>query len=170
MKRIDSAQSMLSFGGHQKTKNNDSLGQQDFDNKSEDGNNVKCLKFNSRLLQKASAAVDLISQKIEFKNLMNQSVTGSFVTVLLELTHDFIDRLEKQEHELIQKQVQLATSDTGNTPENLNIKFIKPSPHFYNKIMSLWFKFNHLNSNEDNNIAHMLQPQLRALFLDFCIK
>ena len=101
---------------------------------------------------------------------MNQSVTGSFVTVLLELTHDFIDRLEKQEHEIVKKQVQLATSDTGNTPENLNIKFIKPSPHFYNKIMSLWFKFNHLNSNEDNNIAYMLQPQLRALFLDFCIK
>ena len=86
---------MLSFGGHKKSKNNSSLGEQDFDNKSEDGNNVKCLKFNSRLLQKASAAVDLISQKIEFKNLMNQSVTGSFVTVLLELTHDFIDKLEK---------------------------------------------------------------------------
>jgi hypothetical protein len=62
---------------------------------------VKCLKFNSRLLQKASAAVDLISQKIEFKNLMNQNVTASFVTVLMELTHDFIDKLEKQEAELI---------------------------------------------------------------------
>ena len=56
---------------------------------------VRTLKFNSRLLQKASAAVDLISQKIEFKNLMNQSVTGSFVTVILELTSDFIDKLEK---------------------------------------------------------------------------
>lgn len=32
---------------------------------------------------------------------MNQTVTGSFVTVLLELTHDFIDKLEKQEHEII---------------------------------------------------------------------
>ena len=32
---------------------------------------IRTLKFNSRLLQKASAAVDLISQKIEFKNLMN---------------------------------------------------------------------------------------------------
>lgn len=62
---------------------------------------MKCLKFNSRLLQKASAAVDLISQKIEFKNLMNQNVTASFVTVLMELTHDFIDKLEKQEAELI---------------------------------------------------------------------
>ena len=61
------------------------------------GSDVRTLKFNSRLLQKASAAVDLISQKIEFKNLMNQSVTGSFVTVILELTSDFIDKLEKQE-------------------------------------------------------------------------
>jgi|DEB0MinimDraft_12_1074336.scaffolds.fasta_scaffold30153_2 hypothetical protein len=58
---------------------------------------VKTLKFNSRLLCKASAAVDLISQKIEFKNMMNQSVTGSFVTVILELTSDFIDKLEQQE-------------------------------------------------------------------------
>ena len=36
---------------------------------------------------------------------MNQSVTGPFVTVVLELNHDFIDKLEKQEQELIQKQV-----------------------------------------------------------------
>lgn len=161
MKRIDSSHSMFSFRQHKSKNSNSSqsgLGRNDLDNKSDDGQDVKSLKFNARLLQKASAAVDLISQKIEFKNLMNQTVTASFVTVLLELTHDFIDKLEKQEHELIQKQVQLAMTDTGNTPENLNIKFIKPSPHFYNKIMSLWFKFNHLNSNEDNNIAYMLQP------------
>lgn len=79
---------------------------QDFDAKSQtsrrrqkpkdsDCQSLKTLKFNSQLLQKASAAVDLISQKIEFKNLMNQSVTGSFVTVILELTNDFIDKLEK---------------------------------------------------------------------------
>lgn len=105
---------------------------------------LKTLRFNSGLLQKASAAVDLISQKIEFKNLMNQSMTGSFVTVILELTHDFIDKLEKQEQHIIKEQVSIATSTTGKSPENLNIKFIKPSPHFYNKIMSLWFKFNHL--------------------------
>ena len=39
--------------------------------KPDDNNSIRTLKFNSRLLQKASAAVDLISQKIEFKNLMN---------------------------------------------------------------------------------------------------
>jgi hypothetical protein len=135
---------------------------------------MRTLKFNSRLLQKASAAVDLISQKIEFKNLMNQSVTGSFVTVILELTSDFIDKLEKQEQEIIQKQVQLATSSTGEAPSNLNIKFIKPSPHFYNKIMSLWFKFNHLQTtgngaSDQNNILNMVEPQLKALFLEFSI-
>lgn len=32
---------------------------------------ISTLRFNNNLLQKASAAVDLISQKIEFKNLMN---------------------------------------------------------------------------------------------------
>lgn len=70
------------------------LGGHDYDIKSDGGQGANTLKFNSRLLQKASAAVDLISQKIEFKNRMNQTATGSFVTVILELTHDFIDKLE----------------------------------------------------------------------------
>ena len=61
----------------------------------EEVRSVNYLKFNTGLLCKASAAVDLISQKIEFKNLMNQSVTGSFVTVFLELTSDFIGKLEE---------------------------------------------------------------------------
>jgi len=54
------------------------------------GSGAKTLKFNPHLLQKASAAVDLISSKIEFKNQLNSSVTGSFVTVVLEMTPDFI--------------------------------------------------------------------------------
>ena len=29
--------------------------------------------------------------------MMNQSISGKFVTVILELTHDFINKLEKQE-------------------------------------------------------------------------
>ena len=61
----------------------------------EDVKSIQTLKFNKGLLCKASAAVDLISQKIEFKNMMNQSVSGTFVTVILELTHDFISKLEK---------------------------------------------------------------------------
>lgn len=109
-----------------------------------DSESVMTLSLNSMLLQKASATVDLITQKIEFKHLMQQSVTGSFVTVVLEMSNDFIDKLEKQEQELIQSQVNLATSSTGKKPENLTVKFIKPSPHFYNKIISLWFKFNYL--------------------------
>lgn len=114
--------------------------------------------------------MDLISQKIEFKNMMNQSVTGNFVTVILELTHDFISKLEEQEQQIIQQQVQLATSSTGQTPENMNIKFIKPSPHFYTKMMCLWFKFNHLHNGEDNNIRDMELPQIRVQFLDFSVK
>lgn len=70
--------------------------------------------------------------------------------------------------------MQLATSSSGEVPSNLNIKFIKPSPHFYNKVMSLWFKFNHLQTlgngaSDHNNILDMLEPQIKALFLDFCI-
>ena len=66
----------------------------------------------------------------------------------------------------------MAQSTSGETPENLNIKFIKPSPHFYNKIMSLWFKFNHNQTgrNQENITHSMTQPQLRAQFLEFCIK
>jgi len=46
---------------------------------------------------------------------------------------------------LIKEQVRLAKSSAdGETPQNLNIKFIKPSPHFYNKVISMWFKFNHV--------------------------
>lgn len=37
----------------------------------DDHQSIKSIKFNRGLLCKASAAVDLISQKIEFKNLMN---------------------------------------------------------------------------------------------------
>jgi hypothetical protein len=126
------------------------------------------------LLQKASAAVDLISQKIEFKNLMQQSVTGCFVTVILELSSDFISKLEKEEQAIIQKQVQLATSSSGEIPSNLNIKFIKPSPHFYNKIMSLWFKFNHLSTLSGEqmqlDISNMQRSELRKHFLTFCVK
>lgn len=40
--------------------------------------------------------------------------------------------------------------------------------------MSLWFKFNHLQTlgngaSDQNNMMNMLEPQLKALFLDFCI-
>ena len=44
---------------------------------------------------------------------MQQSVTGNFVTVILELSSDFISKLEKEEQAIIQKQVQLATSSSG---------------------------------------------------------
>jgi len=127
----------------------------------EDQNNLNTFKFNRGLLCKASASVDLISQKIEFKNLMNQSVSGKFVTIILELTHDFINKLEEQEKQIIQHEVQLCYSSTGESPDNLNIKFVKPSPHFYNKIMCLWFKFSHLfNGDENNNVGNIQEMLL----------
>mmetsp|Transcript_10056 Transcript_10056/g.16938 ORF Transcript_10056/g.16938 Transcript_10056/m.16938 type:complete len:128 (-) Transcript_10056:835-1218(-) len=56
---------------------------------------IRSLKFNKRLLQKASAAVDLINLRSEFSNVTNQSVTGKFVTVIIETTPDFIEKLEQ---------------------------------------------------------------------------
>jgi hypothetical protein len=49
----------------------DDLRMQSEDTLSIGNQSIQTLKFNRGLLCKASAAVDLISQKIEFKNLMN---------------------------------------------------------------------------------------------------
>jgi hypothetical protein len=38
------------------------------------------------MLRKASATVDFISQKIKSKNLIQETVTASFVTNVIELT------------------------------------------------------------------------------------
>ena len=40
------------------------------------------------MLKRASVTVDLISQKVRSKNLIQETVTASFVTNIIELTKD----------------------------------------------------------------------------------
>lgn len=45
------------------------------------------------MLRKASATVDLISQKAKFKNMIQESVSASFVTNVIELTKDALEKI-----------------------------------------------------------------------------
>lgn len=49
-------------------------------------NDRKTLKLNEKMLKRACATVDLISQKIKSKNAIQETVTASFVTNVIELT------------------------------------------------------------------------------------
>ena len=48
----------------------------------------KSIKFNEKMLKKASAIVDLISQKVKAKNMIQETVSASFVINVIELTKD----------------------------------------------------------------------------------
>lgn len=39
------------------------------------------------MLRKASATIDLISQKVKSKNIIQEKATASFITNVIELTH-----------------------------------------------------------------------------------
>ena len=54
----------------------------------------KAIHLNQRMLQKASATVELMIGDSKF-NMPNQAVTGNFMTIMLELTPDLITQLEK---------------------------------------------------------------------------
>lgn len=47
------------------------------------------------MLKRASATVDLISQKIKFKNMIQETVTASFVTNIIELTKEALMTLQQ---------------------------------------------------------------------------
>jgi hypothetical protein len=53
----------------------------------------RSLKLNEKMLKKASAAVDLISQKVKSQGLIQQTVSASFVTNVIELTHTALQTL-----------------------------------------------------------------------------
>lgn len=57
----------------------------------------KTIQLNQRLLEKASATVDLMQSSSGDSINLNQSVSGNFMTLMLELTPDLIAQLEKQE-------------------------------------------------------------------------
>lgn len=46
------------------------------------------------MLKKASATVDLISQKVKSKNVIQESVSASFVTNVIELTREALISLQ----------------------------------------------------------------------------
>lgn len=61
--------------------------------KEENKSAKRSLKFNKKLLKKASATVDLISQKVKSQNVIQQTVSASFVTNVIELTNDALKSL-----------------------------------------------------------------------------
>jgi hypothetical protein len=48
----------------------------------------RSIKLNEKILKKASATIDLISQKVKSQNVIQETVSASFVTNVIELTHD----------------------------------------------------------------------------------
>jgi len=103
-------------------------------------NDRKSLKLNEKMLKKASATVDLISQKVKTKNLIQETVSASFVTNVIELTKDALEKIKQNDSTLSQEEQQ-QTYD-------MNLRFIKPSQKFYNEVMSAWFKYLHLMQEE----------------------
>ena len=49
------------------------------------------------MIKKASATVDLISKKVKSQNLIQETVTASFVTNVIELTHDALKALNSND-------------------------------------------------------------------------
>lgn len=52
------------------------------------------LKLNQKILKKASATVDLISQKVKGKNVIQETVSSSFVTNVIEITKDALKTMQ----------------------------------------------------------------------------
>ena len=110
----------------------------------------KSLKLNEKMLKKASAAVDLISQKVKTKNLIQETVSASFVTNVIELTKEALEKI-KQHDQTLSLEEQSQTYD-------MNLRFIKPSQKFYNEVMSAWFKYLHLLLEQREEKQSLSQP------------
>jgi len=76
------------------------------------------------MLRKASDTVDFISSKVK-KEKINETVTASFVTVMIELEQEAVETISKQSGENV----------------SMNLRFLKPSKQFYKKLVCYWFKF-----------------------------
>jgi hypothetical protein len=91
----------------------------------------------------ASMAIDqefmtLATDCIEFaskKRKIQEQLTSTFVTNIIELNHDVISRLKGEPVNLKQN------IEAGAKPINLTYRFIRPSKNFYNKLISTWLKF-----------------------------
>jgi hypothetical protein len=51
------------------------------------------------MLKKASATVDLISQKVKGKNVIQETVSSSFVTNVIEITNDALKSMQMKREE-----------------------------------------------------------------------
>jgi hypothetical protein len=96
------------------------------------------MKLNEKMLRKASATVDLISQKVKSKNMIQESVSATFVTNVIELTSDALDKISPNEKAIL---VNSENNEQTSESYNMNLRFIKPSHNFYNEVMSNWFKY-----------------------------
>lgn len=99
-------------------------------------NDRKSLKLSEKMLRKASATVDLISQKVKAKNQMQETVSASFVTNVIELTKEAFEAVKASDKSLTEEEKQQEV--------DMSLRFIKPSHNFYNKVMSTWFKYLYL--------------------------
>ena len=106
----------------------------------------------------------------------NQSVSGNFMTIMLELTPDLIAQLEKQEQDILKKSAPLAVGQESDC--DVVLKIIKPSGQCYSKVMQYWFKFiqlDQMNKSGDGQHAgsgsmfsHLSEPEIKAHFVNFC--
>lgn len=60
----------------------------------------KGLKLNEKMLKKASATVDLISQRVKGKNMIQETVSCSFVTNVIELTKGALQQIQERDPEV----------------------------------------------------------------------
>ena len=103
----------------------------------------KTIKLNEKMLRRASATVDLISQKAQSKNMIQETISAAFVTNVIELTNDALRMISNQSGDPDDPDnLFLITDDSEQCQKlDLNLRFIKPSQSFYSHVMSLWFKY-----------------------------
>ncbi len=77
------------------------------------------------MLRKASDTVDFISQKVKNQHPISETVTASFVTIVIELAQDAVETISKSQGD----------------PLSVNLRFLKPSKRFYKKLICLFFKY-----------------------------
>lgn len=51
---------------------------------------------------------------------------------------------------------------------NMNLRFIKPSHNFYNKVMTIWFKYTHIMEESEPEIK-LVPAEIKKQFIQFYI-
>ena len=52
---------------------------------------------------------------------------------------------------------------------NMNLRFIKPSKTFYNKLMSIWFRFSYMVEEELKHGANFNPINIKKAFFNFSV-